>query len=210
MTGLPEVLESVRGLATGRRLRHPTLLSALCWREVGAGPSMDWRGGRLVEIGFGSTFASDAPAADEATLALPRRIDDVGPGVRRFMERVEELVPDSRGVLALIGGADLVVPTSPPVLRIPFSAEAAEIGACGLAARCLFLCGPWLVENAGPPGEVRKRLAASLFLAGVVADQGGVVDEAVDAATHLAATAFDDPGLRAWGRGRVVEFAGRV
>lgn len=206
MTGLPDVLESVRALATGRRQRHPTLLSALCWREVGAGPAMRWRDGRLVDLGAGA----DEPAADEATLALPRRIDDVGLGARRFMERVEELVPDRRGVLALIGGADLVVPTDPPVLRIPFEAEAAEIGACAIAARCLFLCGPWLVESAGPPGEVRKRVAASLYLAGVVAERAGVVDAAVDAAGHVAVTVFDDPGLRAWGRGRAVEFAGRV
>jgi hypothetical protein len=206
VTGLPDVLESVRALATGRRQRHPTLLSALCWREVGAGPAMRWRDGRLVDLCAGA----DEPAADEATLALPRRIDDVGLGARRFMERVEELVPDRRGVLALIGGADLVVPTDPPVLRIPFEAEAAEIGACAIAARCLFLCGPWLVESAGPPGEVRKRVAASLYLAGVVAERAGVVDAAVDAAGHVAVTVFDDPGLRVWGRGRAVEFAGRV
>lgn len=208
MTGLPDVLESVRALATGQRQRHPTLLSALCWREVGAGPAMRWRDGRLVDLGSG--IGADEPAADEATLALPRRIDDVGRGARRFMERVEELVPDRRGVLALIGGADLVVPTDPPVLRIPFEAVAAEIGTCAIAARCLFLCGPWLVESAGPPGEVRKRVAASLYLAGVVAERAGVVDDALGAAEHVASTVFDDPGLRAWGRGRAVEFAGRV
>lgn len=208
MTGLPDVLEGVRALASARPQRHPTLLSALCWREVGAGPGMHWRDGRLLETGTG--YSVDAPAADEATLALPRRIEDVGRGARMFMERVEELVTDRRGVLALIGGPDLVVPTDPPVLRIPFEAEAAEIGACAIAARCLFLCGPWLVDSAGPPGEVRRRVAAALYLAGEVAEQAGVVDAAVDAARHVAATVLDDPGLRAWGRGRVVEFAARL
>ena len=203
---LPDVLNDVRTLAAERPMRHPTLLSALSWRELGSGRAMGWRDGRLVEEGgYG-----DPPAADEATLALPRRLEDVSPGARRFMERIEELVLERRTVLALIGGPDLLVPVDPPAMRLPFWAEPAEIGACALAARCLFLCGPWLVENAGPAGETRRRLAASIFLAGVVADGGGVAEEAVDAAAHLASVVLEDAGPPSRVRGRIVEFAARA
>lgn len=206
MTALPDVLNDVRFLAAERPLRHPTLLSALTWREVGAGRAMAWREGRLVD----AVAEDDAPAADEATIALPRRLDDVAPGARSFMERIEGLVGERRAVLALIGGADLLVPVDPPAMRLPFSAKAAEIGASALAARCLFLCGPWLVENAGPPGETRRRVAASIFLAAVVADEAGVVDEAVDAAAHLASVVLDGACLPQRIRGRIVEFAYRA
>lgn len=203
LTALPEVLSDVRSLAAERPLRHPTLLSALVWREFGAGRATAWREGRLVD----AVPDDDAPAADEAALALPRRLEDVAPGARAFMERIEGLVGERRAVLALIGGADLLVPVDPPAMRMPFSAEAAEIGAGALAARCLFLCGPWLVENAGPPGGTRRRVAASIFLAAVVADEAGVVDEAVDAAAHLAAVVLDGVGQPPRIRGRIVEFA---
>lgn len=206
MSALPEVLADVRSLSTERPLRHPTLLSALAWREFGAGRAMAWRGGRLAD----AVSDADAPAADEATLALPRRLEDVARGARDFMERIEGLVGERRAVLALIGGADLLVPVDPPAMRLPFAAEAAEIGAGALAARCLFLCGPWLVENAGPAGETRRRVAASIFLAAVVADEAGVVDEAVDAAAHLASVVLDGAGRPARIRGRIVEFARRA
>lgn len=206
MTALPDVLNDVRSLVAERPLRHPTLLSALVWREVGAGRALAWRMGRLVD----AVGENDAPAADEATQALPRRLEDVAPGARHFMERIEDLVLERRAVLALIGGADLLVPVDPPAMRLPFSAEAAEIGAGALAARCLFLCGPWLVENAGPTGETRRRVAASIFLAAVVADAAGVVEEAVDAAAHLASVVFDGVAQPPRIRGRIVEFAHRA
>lgn len=206
MAVLPDVLNDIRTLVSERPMRHATLLSALSWRVVGSGRAMTWREGRLSEAGG----EGDAPAADEATLALPRRLEDASSGARWFMERIEELVRERRAVLALIGGPDLMVPVDPPAMRLPFAAEAAEIGACALAARCLFLCGPWLVENAGAPGESRRRLAASIFLAAVVADTGGVAEEAVEAATHLAAVVFDDPGPPTRVRGRIVEFAARA
>lgn len=206
MTALPDVLNDVRSLAAERPLRHPNPLSALVWREFGASRAMAWRDGRLVD----AVADADAPAADEATLALPRRLEDVAPGARSFMVRIEELVGERRAVLALIGGADLLVPVDPPAMRLPFSAEPAEIGASALAARCLFLCGSWLVENAGPPGETRRRVAASIFLAAVVADEAGVVDEAVDAAAHLASVVLENVGRPPRVRGRIVEFARRA
>ncbi|WP_238231532.1 hypothetical protein, partial [Methylobacterium hispanicum] len=143
LEALPYVLEEVRILASERPGRHRTHLSALCWREVGAGPVARWLRGRLVF----SSGAPDAPAADETALALPRRLDEVPCPVRHFMERIETLVADRRRVLALLGGVDLVVPVDPPSLRIPFEAEPAEIAAAAVAARALFLCGPWLPES---------------------------------------------------------------
>lgn len=202
LQALPHVLGEIRSLASGRPARHPSPLSALCWREVGAGPVMAWSQGRL---GMAPQTV-DPPAADEAPLALPRLAEEVSPMVGRFMEGIEDLVPDRRRVLALLGGADLVVPVDPACLRIPFGAEAAEIAAAAVAARALFLCGPWLPEDGGAG---RRRLGTSLFLAGIVAEAAGVVDEALDAAGHVAAVVLEEPVLRGWGRARPVEFAGR-
>ena len=202
LEALPYVLGEIRHLSAERPDRHQTLLSALCWREVGAGAIAGWSQGRLVL----SAAAPDAPAADETALVLPRRLDDVPAPVRRFMERIELLVSERRRVLTHLGGVDLVVPVDPPSLRIPFGAEPAEIAAAAVAVRALFLCGPWLPEDAGVS---RRRLGTSLFLAGVVADAAGAVDEVLEAAGHVAAVVLEEPAVRGWVRGRRVEFAGR-
>lgn len=202
MQALPYVLSEIRRLTVDQPTRHLTPLSALCWRTVGAGPVVAWTNGRLARL----PASADAPAADEAALALPRFAHEVSPPVRGFMERIENLVPDRRRVLPLLGGIDLVVPVDPPALRIPFGAEIAEIAAVAVAARSLFLCGHWLPEDGGAG---RRRLGTSLFLAGIVAEAAGAVDDVVDAAGHVVAVVLDDPVVRGWARGRPVEFAGR-